>query len=129
MGWSRGRCSVRPAIRSGRWRRSLRTCRRWTGLRRRCGPTRRAWLWLQFLDRLGVAANEATVDHVSRFVAWLRSPADNVAVLEGGSGRCGPATLNRHLAALFTFYDYRARNGVVLAQSLVAWRRVNRGLS
>ena len=60
-------------------------------------------------------------------MAWLRSPADNVAVLEGGSGRCGPATVNRHLAALFTFYEYRARNGVVLAQSLVAWRRVNRG--
>jgi len=35
--------------------------------------------------------------------------------------------VNRHLAALFTFYEYRARNGVVLAQSLVAWRRVNRG--
>ena len=84
-------------------------------------------LWLQFLDPLGVAVDEATVDHVSRFVAWLRSPADNVAVLEGGSGRCGPATVNRRLAALFTFYEYRARNGVVLAQSLVAWRRVNRG--
>ena len=84
-------------------------------------------LWLQFLDRLGVAVDEATVDHVSRFVASLRSPADNVAVLEGGSGRCGPATVNRRLAALFTFYEYRARNGVVLAQSLVAWRRVNRG--
>ena len=66
-------------------------------------------LWLQFLDRLGVAVDEATVDHVSRFVAWMRSPADNVAVLDGGSGRCGPATVNRHLAALFTFYDYRAR--------------------
>ncbi|HZM65416.1 MAG TPA: site-specific integrase [Nakamurella sp.] len=84
-------------------------------------------LWLQFLDRLGVAVDEATVEHISRFVAWLRSPADNVAVLEGGSGRCGPATVNRHLAALFTFYEYQARNGVMLAQSLVAWRRVNRG--
>ena len=56
-------------------------------------------LWLQFLDSLGVAVDEAAVEHVSRFVAWLRSPADNVAVLEGGSGRCGPATVNRHLAA------------------------------
>ena len=84
-------------------------------------------LWLQFLDRLGVAVDEATVEHVSRFVAWLRAPAENVTVLAGGTGRCGPATVNKHLAALFTFYDYRARNGVVLAQSLVAWRRVNRG--
>jgi hypothetical protein len=28
---------------------------------------------------------------------------------------------------LFSFYDYQARNGVVLAQQLVAWRRSNRG--
>jgi len=80
-------------------------------------------LWLQFLDRLGVGVDEATVDHVSRFVAWLRSPADNVAVLDGGSGRCGPATVNRHLAALFTFYDYRARDRVVLA---TGWCRRSR---
>ncbi len=84
-------------------------------------------LWLQFLDRLGVPVDAAKVEHVSRFVAWLRAPAENVAVLEGGTGRCAPATVNRHLAALFCFYDYQARNGVVLAQSLVAWRRVNRG--
>lgn len=84
-------------------------------------------LWLQFLDRIGVTVDEAAVEHVSRFVAWLRAPADNVAVLDGGTGRCAPATVNRHLAALFSFYDYRARNGVTLAQSLVAWRRVNRG--
>ena len=64
---------------------------------------------------------------MSRFVAWLRAPADNVIVLEGGQGRCSPVTVNRHLAALFSFYDYRARNGVVLAQSLVEWRRSNRG--
>lgn len=84
-------------------------------------------LWLQFLEPLGVAVDEATVENVSRFVTWLRAPADNVAVLDGGSGRCGAATVNRHLAALFSFYDYQARNGVVLAQSLVDWRRVNRG--
>ena len=72
-------------------------------------------LWLQFLDRLGVPADEVTVEHVSRFVAWLRAPAENVTVLTGGAGRCGPATVNKHLAALFSFYDYQARNGVVLA--------------
>ncbi|HZM67510.1 MAG TPA: tyrosine-type recombinase/integrase [Nakamurella sp.] len=84
-------------------------------------------LWLQFLDQLGVTADEVAVEHVSRFVAWLRAPAENVTVLVGGSGRCGPATVNKHLAALFSFYDWQARNGVALAQSLVAWRRVNRG--
>ena len=64
---------------------------------------------------------------MSRFVAWLRAPAENVIVLEGGQGRCAPVTVNRHLAALFCFYDYQARNGVALAQSLVEWRRSNRG--
>lgn len=84
-------------------------------------------LWLVFLARVGVPAEEAKVDHVSRFVAWLRAPAQNVTVLDGGTGRCCAATVNRHLAALFSFYDYQARNGVQLAQSLVAWRQVNRG--
>ena len=30
--------------------------------------------------------------------------------------------MNRHLAALFSFYDYHARDGVGLAKSLVEWR-------
>jgi len=68
-------------------------------------------LWLVFLDRLGVALDEAGVEHVSWFVAWLRAPAENVAVLPGGTSRCGPARMNKHLAVLFSFYDYQARNG------------------
>ena len=62
-------------------------------------------LWLQFLEPLGVAVDEATVENVSRFVGWLRAPAENVAVLDVGTGRCCAATVNRHLAALFSFYD------------------------
>jgi integrase/recombinase XerD len=84
-------------------------------------------LWWEFLAGAGCGFEAVTVDHVARFVAWLRAPAPNVTVLEGGEGRCSPATLNRHLAALFSFYDYQARNGVPLAQQLVAWRRSNRG--
>jgi len=38
-----------------------------------------------------------------------------------------PGDPEKHLAALFSFYDWQARNGVVVAQSLVAWRRTNRG--
>ena len=83
--------------------------------------------WFEFLSLVEVAWDEAAAEHVSRFVAWLRAPADNVVVLDGGSARRAPATVNKHLAALFSFYDYHARNGVPLAQSLVAWRRSNRG--
>jgi len=84
-------------------------------------------LWLDFLHHVGVTWDDAKIEHVSRFVAWLRAPADNVVVLEGGSAQRSPATVNRHLAALFSFYDYHARNGVELAQVLVTWRRSNRG--
>ena len=68
-------------------------------------------VWSQFLDRLGVAVDEVTVEHVSRFVAWLRAPAENVTVLAGGAGRCCPATVNKHLAALFSFNDCRPAKG------------------
>ena len=84
-------------------------------------------LWFEFLDAVQLAWDEARAEHVSRFVAWLRAPADNVVVLEGGSARRSAATVNKHLAALFSFYDYHARNGVALAQALVTWRRSNRG--
>ncbi|MGH3977210.1 MAG: hypothetical protein ACRDS9_28440, partial [Pseudonocardiaceae bacterium] len=46
---------------------------------------------------------------------------------DGAQARCSPATVNRHLAAVFGFYDFHARAGVALATDLVAWRRVGRG--
>jgi integrase len=84
-------------------------------------------LWFEFLTLVQLCWDEVKAEHVSRFVAWLRAPADNVVVLEGGSARRSAATVNKHLAALFSFYDYHARNGVTLAQALVMWRRSNRG--
>ena len=84
-------------------------------------------LWFEFLALISMDWAQARADHVSRFVAWLRAPAPNVVVLDGGSARRSPATVNRHLAGLFSFYDYQARNGVELAQALVTWRRSNRG--
>ncbi|MGH8296281.1 MAG: tyrosine-type recombinase/integrase [Steroidobacteraceae bacterium] len=84
-------------------------------------------LWFEFLDVVHVAWDEARAEHVSRFIAWLRAPAANVVVLEGGSARRAASTVNKHLAALFSFYDYHARNGVELAQALISWRRSNRG--
>ncbi len=84
-------------------------------------------LWFEFLALIQLDWDEVRAEHVSRFVAWLRAPADNVVVLEGGSARRSAATVNKHLAALFSFYDYHARNGIPLAQALVSWRRSNRG--
>ena len=84
-------------------------------------------LWFEFLSMVEVHWDGARAEHVSRFVAWLRAPAGNVVVLEEGSARRSAATVNKHLAALFSFYDYHARNGVALAQALVEWRRSSRG--
>ena len=84
-------------------------------------------LWFEFLSRAGVGWAAAGVEDVARFVAWLRAPAGNVIVLETGTGRRSPATVNRHLAGVFGFYDHHARSGVGVAGELVAWRRVSRG--
>jgi integrase/recombinase XerD len=84
-------------------------------------------LWLEFLAHTGTAWDEAGLEDVSRFVAWLRAPADNVVVLEGGMARRSPATVNRYLAGVFAFYDHHARSGVRAATELVSWRRVRRG--
>ena len=84
-------------------------------------------LWFEFLDVRGLVWDSANVEDVSRFVAWLRAPADNVIVLDAASAVRSEATVNRHLAALFGFYDFHARSGVGVAAGLAAWRRASRG--
>jgi integrase/recombinase XerD len=84
-------------------------------------------LWFEFLDRAGVVWGEVGVDDVARFVAWLRAPAANVIVLDTGTAARSPATVNRHLAAVFGFYEHHTRSGVDVAAGLVAWRRIGRG--
>jgi integrase/recombinase XerD len=84
-------------------------------------------MWFEFLETVDVGWAEVTVDDVARFVAWLRAPAPNVIVLDGGTARRSPATVNRHLAAIFGFYEHHARAGVKVAAGLVAWRRIGRG--
>jgi len=84
-------------------------------------------LWFEFLGLREVAWSGAHVEDVSEFVQWLRRPAENVIVIHAVAARRCEATVNRHLAAVFGFYDFHSRDGVVLAESLVAWRRVSRG--
>ncbi len=84
-------------------------------------------LWFVFLGPRDVTWDAAGVEDVSEFVRWLRAPAVNVIVLDETAAVRSEATVNRHLAAVFGFYDFHARAGVDLADSLVAWRRVPRG--
>jgi integrase/recombinase XerD len=80
-------------------------------------------LWFEFLGHASVSWDEAGVEDVARFVAWLRAPAGNVIVLAGGTGAREPATVNRYLAGVFGFYDHHARTGLQVAAELVSWRR------
>ena len=84
-------------------------------------------LWFAWLGLRSQGWDVAEVEDVAEFVRWLRAPADNVIVLDASAARRSESTVNRHLAAVFAFYDFHARGGVVLAESLVAWRRVPRG--
>lgn len=84
-------------------------------------------LWAEFLALRRSEWARAEVEDVSEFVRWLRAPADNVIVLNASAAQRCEATVNRHLAAVFGFYDFHTRAGVRLADSLVAWRRVPRG--
>jgi len=83
--------------------------------------------WFEFLELRDLVWDQVGVEDVSRFVAWLRSPADNVIVIDDTAAIRSEATVNRHLAAVFGFYDFHSRSGVETAAGLVAWRRVSRG--
>ena len=85
-------------------------------------------LWFEFFGARRLVWDSVGVEDVSRFVAWLRAPADNVIVFDDTAAVRGAATVNRHLGALFGFYDFHARSGGVgVAAELVAWRRGSRG--
>jgi integrase len=84
-------------------------------------------LWFEFLELTATRWDQAGVEDVARFVAWLRAPAGNVIVLADGSGARGPATVNRYLAGVFGFYDHHARTGLEVAAQLVSLRRISRG--
>src|SRR5229473_1624474 len=58
------------------------------------------------------------VEPAARFVAWLRLPPRGrggaVIVLPAADHHCGPASVNRKLAALTSFCEFHARHGIGL---------------
>jgi integrase/recombinase XerD len=83
-------------------------------------------LWFEFLTEANGSWDQASVDDVARFVAWLRAPAPNAVALDGRPTGRQASTVNQHLAAIFGFYDYLARLGISLSEDLVAFRRAGR---
>lgn len=83
-------------------------------------------LWFEFLAAIDTGFDTATPEDVARFVGWLRAPAPNVVVLADGVAKRSPATVNRHLAAVFAFYEHHARSGGEVAERLATWRASGR---
>ena len=84
-------------------------------------------LFFEHLAGRGVSWENVNLEDVGRFLSWLRSPADGVVLLNSAAARRSEATVNRHLAAVFSFYEFHLRRGVAVATELVSWRRGGRG--
>lgn len=87
-------------------------------------------IFLRYLDGAGLDWGELTLEQAARFVEWLQRPAPNVIVVDQWTparlrGR-KPATVNKIVAAVTSFYDYHASNGVAVIERLVTWRHIAR---
>jgi integrase/recombinase XerD len=84
----------------------------------------------RFLDERHIDWREVTLEQAARFVEWLQRPATEVIVLlplVGGQARGRqPATVNKITAAMTSFYDYHAANGVAVVERIVRWRNIAR---
>ena len=75
-------------------------------------------LFITFLTSRGLAWDGVRLETLGEFTAWLRSPAENVIVLESGTPARAASSVNRTLSAVFGFYEVHARCGVPLAREL-----------
>jgi integrase len=84
-------------------------------------------LFVTFLAARELAWDQVSLETLGEFTAWLRSPAENVIVLERGTPARAARSVNRTLSAVFGFYEFHARSGVPLARELVARGRSGHG--
>ena len=84
-------------------------------------------LFVVFLGARAFAWDRVRLETLGEFTAWLRSPAENVIVLEHGTPARAASSVNRTLSAVFGFYEFHARSGVPVARELVARGRSGYG--
>jgi integrase/recombinase XerD len=77
-------------------------------------------MWFEFLTLARVVWADASPENVARFVAWLRSPGGERDRAGDREVRWSAATVNRHLAALFGFYNYHAPAGWASLRSFLS---------
>lgn len=71
------------------------------------------------------------LEDLGGYVAWLRLPPGardgHVAALPTAEHHCSPATVNRKLSALSSFYLFHERHGIEVGELLTTGRPVGRG--
>ncbi|WP_078859721.1 tyrosine-type recombinase/integrase [Streptomyces rubellomurinus] len=86
--------------------------------------------WFVFLAGRGLDWRSVALEDVAGFVAWLRLPPQartgKVAVLPTVEHHCAESSVNRKLAALSSFCEFRARHGVPLGGLMVTMRPAGR---
>jgi integrase/recombinase XerD len=84
-------------------------------------------LFVRFLAARELVWDQVSLEILGEFTAWLRSPAENVIVLEHDTPARAASSVNRTLSAVFGFYEFHARRGVPVARELVARGRSGYG--
>lgn len=74
--------------------------------------------YFEFLDGRSLDWESVRLEDVASFVGWLWRAAPNVIVLAPSASRLAPATVNKTLAAVSSFYEYQVRNGCEIAARL-----------
>jgi len=78
-------------------------------------------LFVTFLAACGLEWDRVSLETLGEFTAWLRSPAENVIVLEHGTPARAPSSVNRTLSAVFGFTSFTRAAG---CRSRGSWSRV-----
>ncbi len=90
--------------------------------------------WFAFLGDRGLDWRDVSVEDVAAFVSWLRLPpaarsGAAVVLLPGSRGHCGPASVNRKMAALTSFCEFHTRHGVRLDALMIQMAPAGRARS
>ena len=84
-------------------------------------------LFFTFLAARDVGWDRVSLETMGELTAWLRSPAENVVVIEHGTAPRTASSVNRTRSAVFGFHGFHGRVGVPVARELVARGRWGSG--
>lgn len=80
-----------------------------------------------YLHTCGLEWEQIQLEDVGRFIPWLglsdEARQGGASAVPFRGSRCSAVTVNRKLSAVSSFYEFHARHGVRLAETMTAWQR------